>query len=409
MKLDKIYYEFFALAVLKDYDSNTFKHITHSDSPDIKVAKKIGIEVTQLGTEQEFRFLGIMSKLQNGKNISDFDKDVIANCGYELRDGMLFCTTPADEENVYKTIESKLNKLKSGKYTGFQEYHLFMYFSDTLLDTSISDVIKIFKKEKQSPKHYNKIYILWSTDLYIYDVDIDKLQIQDITNKIKKFRNFAINKQRDYEERRNYKPVKRYIADPHFFHANMNEKMDKRGFASVTEMNEQMIKEWNSVTNKNDEVFILGDLSFGDGKQTNEILRQLNGRKFLIEGNHDHKFLKDKNFDHSLLQWVKPYAEINDEGHKVVLCHYPVLFYNGQYRKMENGDPRTFMLFGHVHISQDNVLFDKMLKSAEDFTFTSPYADGDLHVPFNMINCFCMFSGYKPLTLEEWIVLANKQ
>lgn len=36
-----------------------------------------------------------------------------------------------------------------------------------------------------------------------------------------------------------------YIADLHFFHANMNTKMDRRGFASVEEMNEYMIRKWN--------------------------------------------------------------------------------------------------------------------------------------------------------------------
>ena len=29
-----------------------------------------------------------------------------------------------------------------------------------------------------------------------------------------------------------------YIADLHFFHANMNDKMDHRGFDSVEEMND---------------------------------------------------------------------------------------------------------------------------------------------------------------------------
>ncbi|MDC0790754.1 hypothetical protein POG07_16735, partial [Coprococcus comes] len=25
------------------------------------------------------------------------------------------------------------------------------------------------------------------------------------------------------------------------------------------------------------------------------------------------------------------------------------------------------------------------------------------HIPCNMINCFCMYSNYQPLTLDEWI------
>ena len=33
-----------------------------------------------------------------------------------------------------------------------------------------------------------------------------------------------------------------YIADCHFFHRGLNEKMDKRGFADAEEMNEYMNK-----------------------------------------------------------------------------------------------------------------------------------------------------------------------
>lgn len=45
-----------------------------------------------------------------------------------------------------------------------------------------------------------------------------------------------------------------YISDLHFFHENMNTKMDKRGFESVEAMNEYMISQWNKKVRKNDEV-----------------------------------------------------------------------------------------------------------------------------------------------------------
>lgn len=52
-----------------------------------------------------------------------------------------------------------------------------------------------------------------------------------------------------------------YIADNHFHHARMNTAMDKRGFESLEAMHDYMIKQWNSVVRKNDEVVILGDFS----------------------------------------------------------------------------------------------------------------------------------------------------
>lgn len=78
-----------------------------------------------------------------------------------------------------------------------------------------------------------------------------------------------------------------YIADLHFFHGNLNTKMDYRGFSSAEEMNEYMIQKWNGKVRKNDEVVIIGDLSWGTAEQTNELLTKLNGRLYLITGNHD--------------------------------------------------------------------------------------------------------------------------
>ena len=35
--------------------------------------------------------------------------------------------------------------------------------------------------------------------------------------------------------------------------------------------------------------------------------------------------------------------------------------------------------------------------------------DGADRIPCSMINCFCMFSDYKPLTLSEWIDVDRKR
>ena len=84
-----------------------------------------------------------------------------------------------------------------------------------------------------------------------------------------------------------------YIADPHFFHENLNTKMDHRGFENVNVMNQYMLEKWNKKVRKNDEVVILGDLSWGKAEETNELLDKLYGRLYLIQGTHD-KFLKNK-------------------------------------------------------------------------------------------------------------------
>ena len=120
-----------------------------------------------------------------------------------------------------------------------------------------------------------------------------------------------------------------YISDLHFFHQNLNLGMDCRGFTDYETMNEYMIMKWNKKVRKHDEVVILGDLSIAKGKATNEILRRLNGKLYMIVGNHD-KFLKDKEFDTTRFRWIKDYAELNENNRKVILSHYPIMFYNWQ-------------------------------------------------------------------------------
>lgn len=193
-----------------------------------------------------------------------------------------------------------------------------------------------------------------------------------------------------------------YIADCHFFHAVLNVAMDKRGFDTVEEMNEVMIERWNQKVRKNDEVVILGDFSWGKGEQTNEVLRRLNGKLFLIQGNHD-RFLKDKNFNLDRFEWVKQYAELSDEGRKVILSHYPMPFYNYQYRLDDDGRPKSYMLYGHVHDTPDEQLMQKIQKLIEE-TEVDAVGGGKRTIPCHMINCFCGYSNYEPLTLDEWIL-----
>ena len=179
--------------------------------------------------------------------------------------------------------------------------------------------------------------------------------------------------------------------------------MDNRDFESVEQMNEVMIEKWNKKVHARDEVVILGDLSLGNGKETNEILCRLKGRLCLIRGNHDERYLRDKEFDVSRFEWVRDYAEIHDNKRKIVLMHYPVFCYNGQFRRGADGTPLTYMLHGHIHKSEDQVLVDRFCTETKAMMRKSAHQETAQPVPCQMINCFCMYSDYMPLTLEEWI------
>ena len=199
-----------------------------------------------------------------------------------------------------------------------------------------------------------------------------------------------------------------YISGLHFWHRSLISKMDHRPFESIEEMNEYMIAQWNSKVRNNDETVIIGDFGFMNGKTANEILDRLNGKKYLIIGNHDKYFLDDKEFDRTKFEWIKDYAELRDNKRTVVLSHYPLMCYNGQYRLDEAGNAKRYMLYGHVHDTQDEDLIDQFIK----ITRTSRIRNREgnpVGIPCNMINCFCMFSDYIPLSLDEWIAVDEKR
>ena len=183
--------------------------------------------------------------------------------------------------------------------------------------------------------------------------------------------------------------------------------MDCRGFADAEEMNQYMLKKWNDKVRKNDEVVILGDLSFGKAQETNELLEKLHGRLYLIQGNHD-RFLKNKEYNASRFEWIKPYEELHDNKRKIILCHYPIMCYNGQYSIDEHQNPKAYMLHGHVHDTQDQRLLEEFQKITCNTSSVGP--DGmQRMIPCNLINCFCMYSDYTPLTLDEWIACDKKR
>ena len=67
------------------------------------------------------------------------------------------------------------------------------------------------------------------------------------------------------------------------------------------------------------------------------------------------------------------------------------------------------MLYGHLHDTFDEVLVNRFI--AETRAAKRPQTDRETgepiekDIPCLMINCFCMFSEYRPLGLLEWIEL----
>ena len=85
--------------------------------------------------------------------------------------------------------------------------------------------------------------------------------------------------------------------------------------------------------------------------------------------------------------------------------------YNRQY-DLINGKAHSYMLHGHIHATQDQEFVDRFVLDNRKRTRTVTTKDGEnitLPIPCEIINCFCMYSDYKPLPLDEWKVINDKR
>jgi calcineurin-like phosphoesterase family protein len=127
-----------------------------------------------------------------------------------------------------------------------------------------------------------------------------------------------------------------FTSDTHFGdHRTIN--IGRRPFASVAEMDAALIANWNAAVGPADEVWHLGDFA-RRAADTPALLERLNGTKHLIRGNND----PAGTIGASGWASVRDYAEIEVDGWKLVLCHYPFRTWNGQHRGAVN-------LHGHSH------------------------------------------------------------
>lgn len=143
----------------------------------------------------------------------------------------------------------------------------------------------------------------------------------------------------------------------HFGHKNIL-KYDGSPFSSIEERDKAIITNWNARVSDRDIVYILGDVSFSGADRTKEILKGLNGEKHLITGNHDAGILASPSLSSEFAEIV-PYKETSLEHYRLVLCHYPILMYNGHFRG-------AIHLYGHVHRTAEYDLIKRFQRELED-------------------------------------------
>jgi len=170
-----------------------------------------------------------------------------------------------------------------------------------------------------------------------------------------------------------------YTSDLHLGHQKVL-LLDGRPFKDTQEMNIEILKRWNLKVNKEDTVYILGDVIWENNEDNINTLKGLNGHKHLIKGNHDRLNREIM----SCFESVSDYKEIKDEGRNIVLSHYPMPVFKNHYYK------NNYMLYGHVHATVEWMVVNKLKLIMENNGF-----------PCEMYNVGCMIWNYEPVTLDE--------
>jgi calcineurin-like phosphoesterase family protein len=80
------------------------------------------------------------------------------------------------------------------------------------------------------------------------------------------------------------------ISDTHFSHRGIVQSLrpdgsKERPWDNIEEMDEALVKNWNSVVRPKDKIYHLGDVVIN--RSALPILARLNGEKILVKGNHD--------------------------------------------------------------------------------------------------------------------------
>lgn len=165
-----------------------------------------------------------------------------------------------------------------------------------------------------------------------------------------------------------------YIGDTHFGHENCL-KFDNRPFSSIEENDDYIMSAWNSRVTDKDTIYIIGDLVYRSTRTADWYLKRLKGIKHLIIGNHDRKYLNDR--VRSYFEGIYDICDLNDDGRRVIACHYPLAEWNGMYRN-------AYHVYGHIHTG-------------------SPDVQAYMRTKERAFNVGVMHNNYMPVTLSELI------
>ncbi len=130
-----------------------------------------------------------------------------------------------------------------------------------------------------------------------------------------------------------------FTSDIHFGHNNIIEYCS-RPWKDVEDMDEGLIKNFNSVVGPEDTTYIIGDISFHKTATTKYLLSRLNGRLVGVKGNHD----PEGGYEGCFKEWNRDFIGKIDKQ-MFHMYHFPL----SSWYHMNSPYDKTIHLHGHIH------------------------------------------------------------
>lgn len=174
-----------------------------------------------------------------------------------------------------------------------------------------------------------------------------------------------------------------FTSDTHFNHERII-TLSNRPFASVQDMEDALVANWNERVGPDDTVYHLGDFAMHPRDEIPRILSRLNGKIVLVDGNHDHK--------RTLAYFPETVHRLDAvvDGVAVHMVHNPAQAHpaDGQ-----------IVLCGHVHEKWAHVQRGGTVPA--DDTPDHAYKSDAFTTTTDYYNVGVDVRGYRPVTLAE--------
>lgn len=205
-----------------------------------------------------------------------------------------------------------------------------------------------------------------------------------------------------------------FIADAHLKHRNIlkhqKQRIEKMGLKDENDIeghDKYIIDMWNRLVQKHDIVYIVGDFVISNKEETKKVLEKLNGKKYLILGNHDSSSRKGLE---NYFEWIGEMKEVSFKKNLYpfltydlycFMCHYPMKSWNNKAKG-------ALMIYGHTHCNSNSEMKGNDLEL--NVGLDNPMCNYQLF-SLEQVNDFYMqkLNGKTPTEYIEYVTEIDKQ